>query len=96
MAEDAVGNDVDIEDVDHFDHVHHVNHVHRVHHVHQEKNTIPMKKLELNRAYQLREKSKKPPKISLFKKNVFSGGFLDFSLNWWALIFFIGFAFFSW
>ena len=40
------------------------------------------KKLELNRAYQLREKSKKTPEMSLFWKTVFSGGFLDFSLNW--------------
>ena len=47
----------------------------------QEKNTKAMKKLELNRAYQLREKSKKPPKNTVFQKSDISGGFLDFSLN---------------
>ena len=40
------------------------------------------KKLELNRAYQLREKSKKPPENTVFQKSDISGGFLDFSLNW--------------
>ena len=48
----------------------------------QEKNTNQWKKLELNRAYQLREKSKKPPKNSIFKKSDISGGILDFSLKW--------------
>ena len=47
----------------------------------QEKNTKPMKKLKLNWAHQLRENSEKPPKMSLLSKTVFSGGFLDFSLN---------------
>ena len=40
------------------------------------------KKLELNRAYQLREKSKKPPKNKGFQKSDISGGILDFSLKW--------------
>ena len=40
------------------------------------------KKLELNRAYQLREKSKKPPKNSVFQKSDISGVILDFSLKW--------------
>ena len=40
------------------------------------------KKLELNRAHQLREKSKKPPENTFFKKSEILGGFLDFSLNW--------------
>ena len=40
------------------------------------------KKLELNRAYQLREKSKKPSENTVFQKSDISGGFLDFSLNW--------------
>ena len=35
----------------------------------QEKNTKPMKKLELNRAYQLWEKSKKPPKNTVYQKS---------------------------
>ena len=47
-----------------------------------EKGTKPTKKLELNRTYQLREKSKKPPEMRLFWKTVFSGGFWDFSPNW--------------
>ena len=44
----------------------------------QEKNTKPMKKLELNRAYQLREKSKKPPENTVFKKNDITGVFFGF------------------
>ena len=40
------------------------------------------KKLELNRAHQLREKSKKPPENTFLKKSDISGGFLDFSLYW--------------
>ena len=40
------------------------------------------KKLELNRAYQLREKSKKTPENTVFQKSDISGGFLDFSRNW--------------
>ena len=48
----------------------------------QEKNTKPMKKLELNRAYQLREKSKKPSENTVFQKSDISGGFLDIFLNW--------------
>ena len=48
----------------------------------QEKNTKPMKKLELNRGYQLREKSKKPSENTVFQKSDISGGFWDFSLNW--------------
>ena len=40
------------------------------------------KKLELNRAHQLREKSKKPPENTVLKKSDILGGFLDFSLNW--------------
>ena len=41
-----------------------------------------LKKLELNRACQLREKSRKPSKNTVFQKSDISGGFLDFSLNW--------------
>ena len=37
------------------------------------------KKLELNRTYQLGEKSSKN---TVFQKNEILGGFLDFSLNW--------------
>ena len=40
------------------------------------------KKLELNRAYQLREKSKKQSENTVFQKSDISGGFWDFSLNW--------------
>ena len=40
------------------------------------------KKLELNRAYQLREKSKKPPENTVFERSDILGGFLNFSLNW--------------
>ena len=39
-------------------------------------------RFQLNRTNQLGEKSKKPPEMMLFWKTVFSGGFLDFSLNW--------------
>ena len=35
-----------------------------------------------HRAYQLREKSKKQPENTVFKKSDIYGGFLDLSLNW--------------
>ena len=44
----------------------------------QEKNTKPMKKLELNWTYQLREKSKKPHENTVFLKSDISGGFFGF------------------
>ena len=39
-------------------------------------------RFQLNRTYQLGEKSKKPPENTVFQKSSISGGFLDFSPNW--------------
>ena len=39
-------------------------------------------RFQLNRTYQLREKSKKTPENTVFQKSSISGGFLDFSPNW--------------
>ena len=60
----------------------------------QEKNTKQMKKkLELNRAYQLREKSKKPPENTVFDRSDIYGVFLNFSLKWYARL---SSSFFHW
>ena len=40
------------------------------------------KRFQLNRTYQLGEKSKKPPENTVFQKSSISSGFLDFSPNW--------------